>query len=201
MKNANTKEINTRIHILDEATPLFAAQGYNGVSMRALSKAVGFSAAALYHHFPDKHTLYLEVMKHSFVNKATAITRSISSTGTPMERLEELVEHFTLMINQEQNFRSLVMWELLDGDESRLKLVAEEVLLEPFKAMHALIKEIAPNVNHTMLTISTLWLVISHSATTPMCRFLPGWDESYSDASVISEHVFQIIRKSINTTV
>ncbi len=201
MKNADPKEINTRIHILDKATPLFAAQGYNGVSMRALSKAVGFSAAALYHHFPDKHTLYLEVMKHSFVNKATAITRSVSKTGTPMERLEELVEGFTLMINEEQNFRSLVMWELLDGDESRLKLVAEEVLLEPFKAVCELIKEIAPNVDHAMLTISILWLVISHSATTPICRFLPGWDESYSVPSVISKHVFQVIKKCINTAV
>lgn len=194
MKNAET---DTRIHILQEAMPLFAAKGYNGVSMRHLSKAVGLSAAALYHHFPDKHTLYLEVMKHSFVDKANAIARSVDNTGTPIGRLEDFTERFSLMINEDQIFRALVMWELLDGDEARLKLVAEEVLLEPFKVMYALIKEIAPDVDHYMLAISGLWLVLSHSAAAPMCQFLPGWKASYSSPEVISKHVIQLLRKSI----
>jgi len=198
--NAQVKEINTRINILDKAAPLFAAKGYNGVSMRDLSKAVGLSAAALYHHFPDKHALYFEVMKHSFVDKANAIASSVSSTGEPIERLEGFIKHFSSMIIGDQNFRALVMWELLDGDEARLKLVAEEVLLEPFKAVKALIAEIAPGEDHYMLTISSIWLVLSHSASAPMCQFLPGWNPSYSTASVISAHVIALLRNNINLT-
>lgn len=192
-------EINTRIHILEKAAPLFAAQGYNGVSMRDLSKAVGLSAAALYHHFPDKHTLYLEVMKHAFVDRATVITNSVTTTGTSMEQLEEVIRVFTSMINNNQNFRALVMWELLDGDEVRLKLVAEQVLLAPFNVLQALIKDIAPKADHYMLTISIIWLVLSHSAAAPMCRFLPGWQASYNDSNVISTHVMQLLKNNINT--
>ncbi|MBV1912191.1 MAG: TetR/AcrR family transcriptional regulator [Cycloclasticus sp.] len=194
-------EINTRIHILDEATPLFAAQGYNGVSMRDLSKAVGISAAALYHHFSDKRTLYLEVMKHSFVDKATAFARSVTNAGTAIEQLEDFIKGFTLMVNKDQNFRALVMWELLDGDEARLKLVAEEVLLEPFKMVYALIQDIDPEADHYMLTISSIWLVLSHSTTAPMCQYLPGWETSYSNPSVISAHVIQLLKNNINPVV
>jgi len=201
MTNSEVKEINTRIHILDTAAPLFAAKGYNGVSMRALSKAVGLSAAALYHHFPDKHSLYFEVMKHLFVDKANAIAHSVKGTGTPIEQLEDFINNFALMISEDQTFRALVMWELLDGDEARLKLVAEEVLLEPFKAVYGLIGKIMPGVDHYMLTISSIWLVLSHSAAAPMCQFLPGWDASYSDPRIISDHVIQLLKKNINVSV
>lgn len=198
MHTAN-KEIDTRINILDKSASLFAEKGYNGVSMRELSQAVGLSAAALYHHFSDKHTLYFEVMKHSFVDKATAIATSVSSLGSPLERLECLIKNFALMVNDNQNFRALVMWELLDGDEERLKLVTEEVLLEPFKIVHALIQDIAPEVDHYMLTISSIWLVLSHSATTPMCQYLPGWKASYSHPDIISAHIIELIKNNINS--
>ena len=49
----------TRGLILDTAVPLFAAGGYSGISMRTMAKQVGISAAALYHHYPDKHPHYL----------------------------------------------------------------------------------------------------------------------------------------------
>ncbi|HIL92035.1 MAG TPA: TetR/AcrR family transcriptional regulator [Cycloclasticus sp.] len=198
--SAQVKEVNTRIQILNKAAPLFAAKGYNGVSMRDLSKAVGLSTAALYHHFPDKHALYFEVMKYSFVDKATAIADSVSSTGTALERLERAIKHFAMIVHKDENFRALVMWELLDGDEARLKLVAEEVLLEPFNTVQALIEEVAPGEDHYMLTISSLWLVLSHSASAPMCQFLPGWNASYSDPSVISAHVIGLLTTNINLT-
>ncbi len=166
--------------------------------MRDLSKAVGLSTAALYHHFSDKHALYFEVMKYLFVDKATATEESVSVRGTPLERLESVIKHFATIIHKDENFRALVMWELLDGDEARLKLVAEEVFLEPFNTVQALIEEIAPGEDHYMLTISSLWLVLSHSASVPMCKFLPGWNASYSDPGVISAHVMGLLRKNIN---
>ena len=196
--SAEVKETNTRIQILNKAAPLFADKGYNGVSMRDLSKAVGLSTAALYHHFPDKHALYFEVMKYSFVDKAAAIAVSASSAGTALERLQRVINHFVMITHNDENFRALVMWELLDGDEARLKLVAEEVLLRPFNTVQALIEEIAPGEDHYMLTMSSLWLVLSHSASVPMCQFLPGWNATYSDPNVISAHVIGLLRKNIN---
>ena len=98
-------ETDTRIHILEEAMPLFAAKGYNGVSMRHLARAVNLSSAALYHHFPDKHTLYLEVMKHSFVDKAHDIMRSGDEASEPVERFEAFIKRLTQVVTEDQIFR------------------------------------------------------------------------------------------------
>lgn len=47
-----------RDKILDASLPLFAAAGFQGVSMRDVASAVGSTPAALYYHFPDKEQLY-----------------------------------------------------------------------------------------------------------------------------------------------
>jgi len=188
---------NSKNHILKKAAKLFAVRGYNGVSMRELSKSVGLTAAALYHHFPDKKTLYLEVMKYVFADKATAISMALQVEGTPLERLENLINSYTQLVNSDPELRALVVWELLDDDEERLKLVAEEVLIEPFKAMTGLIAELAPGADHYMLTISIIWLVMSHFETAPMCRFLPGWKPEHSDPRNISKHLMGLITTSI----
>ena len=77
----------TRTAILDVAIPLFAASGYSGVSMRTIAKLVGISAAALYHHYPDKQSLYLATMERVFADKSEGITSAVARQGSSAERL------------------------------------------------------------------------------------------------------------------
>ncbi len=48
--------------IAEEATRLFVANGYHGVSMREIAEAVGISKAGLYYHFRDKEDLFVAVL-------------------------------------------------------------------------------------------------------------------------------------------
>lgn len=48
--------------ILAEATCLFVARGYRGISMREIAEAVGISKAGLYYHFKDKEELFLAIL-------------------------------------------------------------------------------------------------------------------------------------------
>jgi len=187
MKDKNIPD--TRVYILEKVTPLFAAQGCNGVSMRELSKAVGLSAAAIYHHFTDKKTLYLEVMKYAFLEKTSLIEPSLSHDVSAEIRLEEFIESFAKLLGGDPSFRALVLWALLDDDKTRVKLVAEEVFFPSFNLVRKLLEEIAPEADHYMLTISIVWLVVSHFATMPMCQYLPGWQSDYGEPTVISKHI------------
>ncbi len=54
--------------------------------MRDISKAVGISAAALYHHFPDKQRLYLDAMEYVFVDKAEGITAALEGSGSALAK-------------------------------------------------------------------------------------------------------------------
>ncbi len=51
--------------IMEEATNLFVARGYRGISMREIAEAVGISKAGLYYHFADKEDLFLAILTAS----------------------------------------------------------------------------------------------------------------------------------------
>jgi AcrR family transcriptional regulator len=48
--------------IVEQATHLFVARGYNGISMREIAEAVGVSKAGLYYHFKDKEALFMAIL-------------------------------------------------------------------------------------------------------------------------------------------
>jgi AcrR family transcriptional regulator len=52
------KSERSRGAILDAALRLFSEQGYRGTSIREIAEAAGLSTGNLYHHFPDKETLF-----------------------------------------------------------------------------------------------------------------------------------------------
>ncbi len=43
---------------MESALRLFSRQGYRGTSMRDIAEAAGLSTGNVYHHFPDKETLF-----------------------------------------------------------------------------------------------------------------------------------------------
>ncbi len=201
MKTDKKQHRDTYRYILEQAVFLFAKNGYNGVSMRDLSKAVGVSAAALNHHFTDKETLYLEVMKHAFKDKAAAIVEALNASGSPQKRLESFLESLIHLIAADPDFRALVQWELLDNDDARLKMVAERVFLEPFKGISKLAEELAPEVDPHMLSISIIGLVMFYFESASMRRFLPGWRPEQSDPKKLSLHLTQLLTGSLGLRV
>jgi AcrR family transcriptional regulator len=57
------RETDGRERIIHHASRLFAARGYDGVSMRQVAEASGMTKAALYYHFPSKKALYLSAVQ------------------------------------------------------------------------------------------------------------------------------------------
>ena len=52
------KQEDTKQKILDKALELFAAQGYDAVSVGQIAEAVGIKAPSLYNHFPSKQAIF-----------------------------------------------------------------------------------------------------------------------------------------------
>lgn len=194
---ASTDHSDTRTLILDTAIPLFAAGGYSGVSMRTIAKQVGISAAALYHHYPDKQSLYLATMGRAFVDKSEGITSSVAKPGSNSDRLYAFVESFTQLMAGDPDFRALFQRELLDGDDERLKLLADKVFGKAFKSVGELAQELAPDVDPHMLVISMAGLVLFHFETAPVRRFLPGSKAKHNKVEVIVDHVYDLLSKML----
>lgn len=74
------ESLDLRTRILEEATRLFMAYGYNGISMREIAAAVGVSKAGLYYHFKDKEDLFLAIL-HDSLNTMEQITQVARGAG------------------------------------------------------------------------------------------------------------------------
>ena len=197
---ADTGVIDTRSVILDTAIPLFAAGGYSGVSVRTIAKMVGISAPALYHHFPDKQALYLASMEQAFADKSQAIVHSLRSEGNAWERLDAFLTDFVRLMGEDADFRALLQRELLDGDDVRLQLLAEQVFREPFEAVSALAQELNPDCDPHLMAISIAGLVLFHFDSAPIRRFLPGRTQDHDQIDVVREHVSSLLHKALSTS-
>ena len=183
--------------IFQQAIPLFAQFGYSGVSMRHVSTTVGISIATLYHHFPDKKTLYLRCIKEAFSNKAAGLSEVLSQQGTKEEQLQRFIHRFTCLMSEDENFRRLLQRELLDGDETHLRLLAKDVFQVQFKGIADLAKRLAPQCDAHMMAISMIGLILFHLETMPIRPFLAEGQDKHNDPEVIATHVTQLLLMGI----
>jgi AcrR family transcriptional regulator len=73
--------------ILDAARKVFASDGLEGASLRAIAGAAGYTPAALYFHFASKEAIYAEVLQESLLRLRAAVERASSRARAPASRL------------------------------------------------------------------------------------------------------------------
>jgi TetR/AcrR family transcriptional regulator, cholesterol catabolism regulator len=78
--------------ILAHATEVFCKKGYEGASMRDLSRESGMSLAGLYYYFESKERLLYLIQKHTF----TTIVRRLKTRLQGVSDTEERIRIFIL---------------------------------------------------------------------------------------------------------
>ncbi len=74
--------------IIDMARRLFARHGYQGTSLNMIAAEVGISKSALYHHFPDKETLYRSLVAAGMETLHDRVRDAMERAGKdPAQRL------------------------------------------------------------------------------------------------------------------
>ncbi|HTZ97956.1 MAG TPA: TetR/AcrR family transcriptional regulator [Terriglobales bacterium] len=69
--------------ILAHATEVFYVKGYEGASMRDLSRASGISLSGLYHYFESKEKLLYLIQKHTFSTIVERLRERLDSVADP----------------------------------------------------------------------------------------------------------------------
>lgn len=77
-----------RALILEAARQVFAEEGLDGASLRAIAVRAGYTPAALYFHFDSKEAMYAEVLHGSLVSLGAAVEGSVAGTKTPQQHLK-----------------------------------------------------------------------------------------------------------------
>ena len=73
--------------ILQHATEVFCKKGYEGASMRDLSRESGMSLAGLYYYFESKERLLYLIQKHAFATIVQRLKARLEGVADPEPRI------------------------------------------------------------------------------------------------------------------
>lgn len=115
----------TRQRIIDDATTLFARDGYEATSITSVLNRTGLSRGALYHHFDSKEALFDAVLDKVESDLAGRILAGANHPKDPMASLEAGCLNF-LRLSRDPVIRQIVLidaptavgwrrWREIDG--------------------------------------------------------------------------------------
>ncbi|CAM5491965.1 HTH-type transcriptional repressor BepR OS=Afipia felis OX=1035 GN=bepR PE=4 SV=1 [Afipia felis] len=74
--------------ILDAAKQVFAEEGLEGASLRAIAVRAGYTPAALYFYFESKEAIYAEVLTASLASLGATVDHAVAQTKTAAQQLK-----------------------------------------------------------------------------------------------------------------
>ena len=81
----------TKNKIFTVAAHLFALKGYNGVSMREISEQSGFTKPTIYYYFPNKESIYKELLIIGMKHTEKAFEKIIAKDTSVKSKLIDIV--------------------------------------------------------------------------------------------------------------
>jgi len=78
-------------HILVHATEVFYDKGYEGASMRDLSRASGVSLSGLYYYFESKEKLLYLIQKETFTTIVERLRERLDAVSDPEQRIRTFI--------------------------------------------------------------------------------------------------------------
>ena len=94
--------------ILDHATEVFCLKGYEGASMRDLSRATGMSLAGLYYYFESKERLLFLIQKHTFTTILEKLKARLENITDPEQRIRIFIQnHLQYFVSNQQGLKVL----------------------------------------------------------------------------------------------
>lgn len=133
--------------LLDHAARIFCEKGYEGASMRDLSRATGMSLAGLYHYFASKEELLYLIQKHTFRTIIENLRERLQGSSDPEERIRIFIEnHLEYSLANKEAMKVLTHEDdtLKNEHGTEVRAIKREYyricldLLEDFQRVHGL---------------------------------------------------------------
>ncbi len=104
--------------ILEHATKVFCEKGYEGASMRDISRAAGMSLAGMYHYFRSKERLLYLIQKHTFSTIVARLREELGIVDDPERGIRVFIlNHLEYFLEHQQAMKVLSHEdEKLDGN-------------------------------------------------------------------------------------
>jgi len=122
--------------IVQTAQRLFMELGYRAVSTRQIADLCGITQPALYHHFKNKQTLYVEVIQHTLHQTEMDLNAILSQYHPFQERLYQIAIYMMVQfdVDMPQMFHD-IFHELGNDDQQKIQMWWKKGFLMPVVKM------------------------------------------------------------------
>lgn len=127
--NQEQRSEKSRQQILDSALELFSHRGYGAISVQTIAEKAGVSKGNIYHHFPDKETIFRTLLDHYFqtLSKPDFPFNRVLASGTFPENLEEMGFAARDMVRDYREYIALIYVDVVEFDAAHVKRFYEEM--------------------------------------------------------------------------
>jgi AcrR family transcriptional regulator len=167
-----------RTKILDTARELFAAEGYEAVTMRKIAERIEYSPTAIYGHFKDKNALIRELCEADFAAFAQKFAGFLA-VQEPIERLRLAgAAYVEFAIENPQHYRLMFMTErppIEDEDTSGVN--------DPARNAYAFLKSTVaeamelglfrPELTDVDIVAQTIWAALHGTVALQITAYCP----------------------------
>ena len=188
-----------RLRILEEARKLFLEKGYDAVTMRDVAKATGYTASALYYHFPDKADLLGTICREDFLNLAT-LFQSVLVHPNPLDNIQAMGRADAKFAFEHPNhyrrmFMARVPVEPNEEDQARMGDPAQDA----YAALHHFVAQahaqglLREGMDDTHLMAQTFWSGIHGMVSLELDKGCEKW-LPWSDLQRRIDHMCSTLR-------
>lgn len=178
----------TRERILECVAPVFAEEGFEGATTRALARAAGVNVATIAYHFRDKQGLYDALVDRAY-QRVLEIDVALPAGGDREARLRAMVRTVYAFAVQHRVLVRVLLRHVLET--RRLPPVARLRWMEPIVARlgYVFAQIDIPLDPPRLLAVQSLQhLVVRYAITEPEDLVVPGDDPH----AVVGEHLADV---------
>lgn len=152
----------SRSQILDAALKLFSHHGYGATSVRDIAEEAGVSKGNVYHHFPDKESIFRALLDQYFQAMSLPdfpFNQALAS-GTFPDNLEELGLAARETVRQYREHVALIYVDVVEFDGSHVRKFYEEMAerFDSFMKAHGLEEKLKAKLADGLSPISAVML-------------------------------------------
>ena len=160
--NQEERSERSRAQILEAALRLFSHRGYGATSVRDIAEEADLSKGNVYHHFPDKETIFRALLDQYFQAMSTPefpFNRALA-TGTFPDNLEALGHAARETVRAYRDYVALIYVDVVEFDGYHVRKFYQEMAnrFERFMQEHGIEDELRGRLQEGLSPVSAVML-------------------------------------------